>query len=860
MSAYSDREHRAPVVPMQPVEWRQVLDGGVIRGHAEGQVWKWAKVPQGVIEGARSTSDALSRMRPLEDALNGLCAFSPKLRGRRKHNLRRYREIHLISISIPEPFRSKGPLGPHQDAWFAGRVVMAKRVFVGVRLLDDGSRTGDQDRSTSEQVVDALDSMTMIADDTMAMTEFEEDRQRVDDLLARCGLSDPTVEDIALLCGWFNRGQMPDVPVTQHSDHIHVFGNDNDVFAAARDGLGNCDAWQGNRALPVTFTAVKFKGVPREATDPLAHWAERLHEHRALCLSIRGLLEPAEVTRKELKARIRTIRNQIAQDAEKGVMDRVEQEEKLAFVEALEARYSAGDAPATLVQTSVVAAFDGRPATPERPGVNLADISKTSVSGGGWELTPLKWRQLLAFREVQPCSLVRANPHMQDLPADFVAASGLGALARVGDHRGGAVVGFTVKDHQAVYMAGDAAAREGAGPFSVILAGTGSGKTVLDLSIARQLAEEPLPRGARHPVTGELFPPGMRRRQVFVSPKQADDLSDAALEAGGTVVTLSDLAQNGLLDPFRYSPEPKGPASSWLGTIAACLVADAQVRPFHTRLTTAMGIAQLEGARCMLEALQIGVRHGQITDDEFRSIVDLGRANALVALALGTSPEGDSITAGEGLTLIQMGSVSLSIHGDGIDGMLSRATYRQIGFASVEAVAGGGRVTFDEAWGILEAAASTLEEFGRTCRSRQVAIQLLTQKPGDALKAGLKSFISRGLVLPIAGDQDECRAALELLGVEPSDDLVERLAARPGSSRSMHARYDRTSGQLISSTRGIFVGLDGEAAEIECVIPAEFLASSRTDLVGRQDRAERKAANVQTAGPATAVWAPPAVS
>jgi hypothetical protein len=90
--------------------------------------------------------------------------------------------------------------------------------------------------------------------------------------------------------------------------------------------------------------------------------------------------------------------------------------------------------------------------------------------------------------ETWPCSNIRANPHLHDLPSQTIALSALPSISRVGDGDG-AMLGLTETDRQPAYVSPDAAARTDGLPLMLIAGATGSGKR---LSIDTQV---PTPTG-----------------------------------------------------------------------------------------------------------------------------------------------------------------------------------------------------------------------------------------------------------------------------------------------------------------------------------------------------------------------------
>ncbi len=76
-------------------------------------------------------------------------------------------------------------------------------------------------------------------------------------------------------------------------------------------------------------------------------------------MSVRGLVEPAKITRGELRRRRRQYLQDVTERYQAGKMSDGRQEETLAELEAIENAYAQGGPP-TLVDSTVLAALNGR--------------------------------------------------------------------------------------------------------------------------------------------------------------------------------------------------------------------------------------------------------------------------------------------------------------------------------------------------------------------------------------------------------------------------------------------------------------------------------------------------------------------
>ena len=217
------------------------------------------------------------------------------------------------------------------------------------------------------------------------LEDFDVDFMAVDEALARAGLRVPSTEEFRLANAWWNHGGSPDTVFLEHIDHLHTFTSASSAMAAARLGADgdDCSSWPPMADThSLAFGCVADFELPFVAgSDPAAHWAADLLDGGAVCVSIRGLVEPAKVTRHELRRRKKQYIDDIRERADQGKMERAEQEETLAELSEVEAVYSMAAAPPAIVDCSVLAVFSGRH---EVSGYDLSEACRDS--GGGAQL------------------------------------------------------------------------------------------------------------------------------------------------------------------------------------------------------------------------------------------------------------------------------------------------------------------------------------------------------------------------------------------------------------------------------------------------------------------------------------------
>ncbi|WP_344803610.1 hypothetical protein, partial [Microlunatus ginsengisoli] len=212
-------------------------------------------------------------------------------------------------------------------------------------------------------------------------------------------------------------------------------------------------------------------------TSPSALWVSELLESDAVAVSIRGLVEPAKITRDELRRQRRRFITDIQERHKQGKMSRAEQDEMLANLTVIEDHYAKGGANPTLVDASVLVAFAG---IKDLDRLNTADRQLA-------KLAPMTLTQPGAMAETWLCSTISANPKLHDLPIQTIAASGITSLSFVGD-RDGALFGLTERDRQPALLSPTAASTADGLPIFLCAAATGAGKTMLMLNLADQWA------------------------------------------------------------------------------------------------------------------------------------------------------------------------------------------------------------------------------------------------------------------------------------------------------------------------------------------------------------------------------------
>lgn len=811
--------------PWWPTAVRSKKRDGRIIG-TDGSVWLYAKVPLSPVTDARSPEEALAAGEQIRAVLEEIAATTHVRVTRRAMSKSSYRNVHLLLVNVPTAFAPPvgSQLAAHLSSTFADTDVLRRLLLVGVRLQDKVGGSGG--------LRDTIDSITeTITAGTIPLEDFDEDFATMAAIMARVGLHSITNQDFALANAWWNEGQAPDTPMLVHDDHLHVFSSTTSMQAAARlvqrDGDEDCESWQLAKHHTLCFACVRdFDiGYP-DATSHLAQWASSLVESGAVCVSIRGKLEPSGVTGAELRRGKKKYSDDVNERYQQNKMARGDQEELLAQLNELERHYSTGG-PATLMECSTVVVASG---VQGRNGYDMSEFAP----GSGLVISTMVSRQNSALAETWLASPVRANPYLHDLPTITVGASGLSGLSTVGD-RDGALLGFTENDRQPAYISATAAAEGDELPLLLVAGATGSGKSLTMLYLADQFARE------RNSL-------GEKRACIIVDPKSGSQHDDVVLAAGGIVRSLDELtAADGVFDPLRFTSNNESGVELAASMLMSINPWGHNVGDYEAPVHRAIAYGVEHGADCIGVALTIARDDGIASPEMVNAVLDHAGSSPMFRACVGMTAGGEKLRMSGGITLIKVGDSHLdipepsAIHEANLNQRTALALVRMMVFGSAYALQGReGVLMLDESWIFMSAGRSSMERLGRLARSQGVLPMLFTQRVTDATDAGLAGYISRGLILPIQ-DATEAAAACELFKLEPTPERMDRITAKAtlGSSanevgtapnwNSMRALRDPETGRVLRGAVGIYVDLAGRAVPVEVRLPDEFLKLSSTN-------------------------------
>ncbi|MGP5048046.1 ATP-binding protein [Glutamicibacter ardleyensis] len=803
---------------------RTLLPNGLVISRT-GAVYLTRKVPLQAVENAKSVNAKMEALEPLFEVLDELSTLVPLGGPKMRHLMRKnYRKYELFGVNIPKAFDPKAASLEQKTMLkeqFSNVLTDRRLLLISVQLRDKISL--DQGL---KQAVDSLVESMIYAE--VPLQDFEADRQRVEGILSGAGLQVPTADEIKFADSFFNHGDHANVLRLAHGEHVHIFANEDSGLMAERAGLDDCSKWPdipGHHALSVaSVNGFDFDFIPPE--DHRAQWATALFREDALAITIRGAIEPAVVTRAELRRRRAQYISDIDERVSQNKMDKAEQEEHLKLLENVETAYANDDAPATSVDTSILVVFDG-----------VLDKLQGSVSAVT-DLRLVPDLQAEALEEMLPYSPFTVNPLLQDLPVQTIAASGIQGLCQVGDSSG-AHIGFTENDRQAVYESGDSKIYKQVEPLILNMGKTGSGKSMFMVWKAIQ-----------HHMS--LTSKGKPRPQVVIDPKMGSDYSKVFEFFGAQIISLDDIVKNdGIYDPLRFAKTTDAGIS--LATTMLISVNPWGVdkpQAFESALLGALNYGVRNGARCTGEAL-LKALHGQRIDNEIFSKIMEHRENSVMFQAIvGMSPISEPLSLHDGLTYIRTGDQYLDLPNPGlknfkdetsIEQRVAMSLVRMMVFGSMMALAyREGKVHLDESWVFLMAGQSELSIASRTARSMEVTFDLYSQTLTDVVDAGLKQYVSRGYLLGM--DKEEAKVAFDVFGIEHNEQLLNRMSARANKDSGVVDDFDnyvtypnfdsfrplfqeeRRHGivkkTLVRGPLALVIDLSGKIATTEITIPA----------------------------------------
>lgn len=818
-----------------PTMKMQRLGNGMVLGVEKDSVWVYFKVPTGPVADAKDTSQLETAYRPMFTMFNEIAKATP-VGAIKKRSVSKsaYRHTHLLRINVPSLWKANDTSAPadrlHAQSRlnsflydeYPPKIINDSILCFGVKL--EAKTSGSGLRQAWDSIL-----FTLVEGGT-PLVDYLSDLDKVKAMAARAGLTSLSDKEIRKLDSWWNSGKNPDVVTLTHPDHMHLFSDHRSVRAAQNAGPAECEDWSddmpGHRII--SFGSLEDLEVEFEdAYHPAANWLLPALQTGALAISIRGQVEPQKLTREAIRTNRRQYLSDIQERQQQGKLSRAEEQDRFQELTAVEGEYGAGGGTPTLMNASVLAAFDGQ----------IEDFEVIDRGLASW--LPMEFRQDKAWAEMMIASVRRANPNLLDMPVQNVAASGINSVSKVGD-KFGILLGFTENDHvpsrhslESAYGLADRS------PVSVCVASSGSGKTML--------------------LQWEAFQTAMLGYdQICLDFKPGSDLTPVfGAIPGAQTFSLDELAKaDGAFDALTYSETPE------IGipfAVDAIRKSDPYSHPdksgeMEPDLAHALTWAVSNGATATLQALRMANDEGEFPDDHMKAIERLAGSYPAFRALCGSGESGNALGRHKGTTLIKVGSGGLKLPtpGNPPQSQMERINItlvKNVIFAATAALNHRkGVLRVDEAWVLTANDPEGLDQLARLARSQTIDITLYTQKISDALDIGLGNYISRGVIMHIA-EEAEAIAACQLMDIEPTPERLQRITATgmldddnntPDANSLKPLKItDPATGKerVIRGAVAYYMDIGGRVVPVELDVPPRFvkIASTNIDDVRARD-------------------------
>jgi len=726
----------------QNLPWGWARDDGMYAPKDKGDPWLYSVLPTQPLQWA-DQHQRLAAGQRISALLRDVGLTSRLPMGHNMPNLSLNRQIHLITISMDVPPEIPDISTAHhrefiQDVFDLLDWAPIKLFMLGVRLMPAQmmSQLEEDDRTLSADQLLGL-GRVLFRVPSADFGLYQQDADQVKSIVYKHGGKPPDSRQRLLLESWYNRGDGNGALIRARPTWLEIIDTEDRIEMAQ---------------------VARFEKVRVESSEWTWASAAATHNSGAMCVSIRGDLEPAAVFAKRLHSSRRRQSANI-DEAAKGdpLMDESEIE-KLALQADAESLVKMEGEP-VVVNASIVMARLANHHTPETY-IDMLNNRFGIVARPHWN------RQVSALKECLPCYSGERSTTQHAMNVKQLAFAGLGSFGQLGDE-GGIYIGRSDPDWSICWMDPWAAAAGSAtsqSPGVAVLGQPGSGKTFLMQLMALQSAL-------------------LGRTVIYINPKPQDDLSGLVNTAGRWVpsrlIQLGDAtAEPGAFDPFRFAPP------EYAYQIASLFIQDVFASTFNdyqqVQLEQALRRATQAGVRSVGEAVRQFV-----SDEKMRDlIIDFAESNPVFAMGIGNQP-GRSLQTERGLTMIQFDQAwpdvepGKSAQDIPLSDRAFLAVMRLVPRAALELLLRdrmGGDLYMDEAHRLLSSQSGQkfVERQGREGRSQGVMPVLGTHLPSEIRNTGLDTFMGRYIILMLQ-DRDEAAIGLELAGMEPTDQRIDIL-------------------------------------------------------------------------------------
>lgn len=783
-----------------------------------------------------------------------------------------YREFHILASAMPIPFQVPAsqrdePLGRWQAENYGKLRIQKQFAVIGVPLLTGGGTNHRRTDNWLSRGMKAFDNLSFsIANGMAPFDSFLTDAETIEQIMLSAGIEPFTRMDEAdradlveeMKSWWVSRAHASALPILAENDHIHLFPDSETCRLAKRKydkGL-ECDEWDIPGEYPASVCFARSSAFARSRiTDPSNLWVAKLLEvanaggANAVGVSIRGKVEPGEVTADQIRRNSQTINESVNERWRKGREAPGEMQDIKERLDWKKSIYMHPNMPPTLYELSVavLAAGNAQQALDSLsvvPGLEFTNLNTSS-------------EQLLGFKSMQACSPIRMTPYELQWSSNCVAGAGISSFAKAGDRKG-ALLGMTEANRQPVYLSTTTVQDENTVPFFVIVGKPGSGKSMALVSLMLQWAKV-IDRN-NHGQTAV----------VLINPKEGHDFEEEVLKQGGHLILLDSDVSNGQLDVFNILPnkeEAKEMAAIMLSNI---LHPEGDDSDMEIAITSMLNYGITHGANCCGVAIDLANKayrentdHARLPDNTpkvWETIHRIVHDNQSMRLIFGTDQNVKPLKVSQGITLINAGSRSLvptADAGNTFSGRIQQWVLRLTVLGAGAAVRGrDGMVGLDEAWVAVDGGkgtGATLKHWERMARSQRFTPVLASQKVQEFIDAGLAGGISRGLLLSLDnpdesnGTVSQAKAALRLMSVDDRDGtILSRMPLAPVKDNgqpnwaSLQALKDPDTGKVIRGSIGYFKDGSNLPVPIEVCIAPDVLENISTNALDKLRREEKQ--------------------
>nr|WP_244296524.1 ATP-binding protein [Bifidobacterium breve] len=846
-------------------------------------VWLYARIPwsTALLDGANDQK-RMDTAQQLMAFFDGLANQVTVAGMRYRYMLQsEYREFHILAGSMPVPYRPpletrRTELGQYQSIYYRNEKTCKQFAVVGVPLRLIGETNHNRKPGMLQRALTWYDRMCYsVANGCPMFEEYLPDAHKIERIMLNAGLEPFTLMDehererlVAMMESWWvGRANSSALPILAENAHVHFFPDNATCISAKNlyDEGVNCNDWGIDNEYPASICFARTSDFNQSnITDPSNLWIAKLMEvgraggANAVATSIRGKVEPAKVTADQIRRNSRTIDESIKERYEKNheaTGDMNEIKERLDYKKSI---YETPDMPPSIIDLSIATCVAGTEQMAIDALGRIPNIEFTNLTTAS--------EQLMAFKSMQACSNVRMTPYEIHWSATCVAGGGVSSFAKAGD-KTGALAGMTEANRQSVYIGTTTVQDQDMAPGIIIAGKTGSGKSMLLVSLFLQWAKIPSRSGQGNTPC------------ILINPKEGDDFEDAVTAMGGRVVRADSDFANGTFDPFMVMEDrerakemasimlsnilhPNGDDASMELAIAAML--DYGIKHGAKATGTAITLA----AKAYAQAVQDNSDPSEIglptnTIEVYKQIRIAFNSYQAMRLIFGTKDDIQPLRISHNLTLINAGRRSLVPEAGSentVTGRIQQWTLRMIVLGAGASISGrDGMVGVDEAWcigGKGKGASRTVEEWMRTARSRRFTPVFASQKTQEFVDAGMTGGVSRGFLLSlddppeVDGTVSPAKAAERFLQIDDTSghirkrmsqsDRLDNGAPNPSSLRRL---VDPKTKRTIRGAVAYFKDGSNQPIPIEIVIPPDLLkdiSTTATDKIAREQRKQKE--------------------